>query len=61
MPDGEKKWYEHDRVQGAGLILVGILMACFPPTAPHAGVVITAGVGWGSAGIKNALVKMIKK
>jgi hypothetical protein len=63
MPDetekkeDEKHWWEHDRVQGLGIMLLGIGMLFTPLTNPYAGSVIAAGVGWMTAGAKNAVVK----
>jgi len=62
MPDAtEKKWYQHDRVQGLGIMVLGVAMLFNPVTHPAGIVFITFGAGWGSAGAKNAIVRQVKK
>jgi hypothetical protein len=58
----EKKshWWQHDRIQGVGIMLLGIGMLFSPLTNPYAGSVIAAGVGWMTAGAKNAVVRKAK-
>lgn len=62
MPDEpKKKWYAHDRVQGFGVFCIGIAMLFNSATRPQAGAVIAAGVGWMTAGTKNAIVRKITR
>ncbi len=64
MPDdpktNEKSWYEHDRVQGVGIALIGVAMLFHPITAPVAKEFIIAGLGWAVAGAKNAALRLFK-
>ncbi len=56
----KKKWYEHDRLQGTAVALLGVAMLFHPVTAPVAKEFIIAGIGWAVAGAKNAVVRLVK-
>jgi len=62
MPDApEKKWYEHDRLQGLTIAAAGVAMLFHPITNPVAKEFIIAGLGWAIAGAKNAAVRLVRK
>lgn len=52
----KRPWWAVKRIQGLGIMTVGIAMLFFPVTAPVAGTVIAVGAGWTGAGAVAAKV-----
>lgn len=54
MPDEQKDkrpWWVITQVQGLGIMLVGVGLMCFPPTAPAGMPFVTVGSGWFLGGV----------
>lgn len=60
MPDekeDKRPWYKKTRIQGLGIMIVGIALLCNPVTAPAAPYVLSLGAGWASGGVNAKLTR----
>lgn len=57
----KRPWYALTRVQGVGLMIIGVAMLFHPATKPHAGTVIAVGAGWAGGGTNAKLTRALTK